>query len=94
MNQRLHYIPPFRMLSSISLLLFIFCHPLSAQLTVEWDKTAGGLGWEELNTLIRTSDGGYLLGGITTSDGPYPISATKPSSISSETVLDTVGRVK
>ncbi len=46
--------------------------PAYAQVTVEWDKTAGGNGWEELNTLITTSDGGYLAGGLTTSVGPAP----------------------
>lgn len=50
-------------------LLFITV-PLFAQVTVEWDKTAGGNGWEELNTLIATSDGGYLAGGLTTTTGP------------------------
>ena len=49
----------------------LFCGiPTFAQINIDWDKTAGGVGWEELNTLIATSDGGYLLGGITTTEAP------------------------
>ncbi len=29
----------------------------------QWDKTFGGGAWDELNTMIATTDGGYLLGG-------------------------------
>lgn len=72
MNLRLHIPSKFILLSSIVSFFCIYGSPVFSQLTVEWDKTAGGLGWEEMNTLIATSDGGYLLGGITTSDGPYP----------------------
>jgi hypothetical protein len=34
----------------------------------QWDKTFGGLGGDDLNTMIVTSDGGYLLAGYSTSD--------------------------
>jgi gliding motility-associated-like protein len=42
--------------------------PANAQLSIEWDKTYGGSGWEELQTMILTDDGGYLFAGVTTSD--------------------------
>ncbi len=34
---------------------------------VEWDKTIGGANWEELYSIIQTSDGGYLCGGSSAS---------------------------
>ncbi len=34
----------------------------------QWDKRFGGNGEDDLNDLIKTSDGGYLLGGFTTSE--------------------------
>ncbi len=33
-----------------------------------WDKTLGGSGYEYLNTLIQTADGGYLVGGASTTN--------------------------
>jgi hypothetical protein len=35
---------------------------------IEWDKTIGGSDYDELYTCIQTSDGGYLLGGYSTSN--------------------------
>ncbi|MFN7707223.1 MAG: hypothetical protein ACK5QE_00995, partial [Sphingobacteriia bacterium] len=42
-----------------------------AQPIIEWDKTLGGSSWDELNTLQQTSDGGYILGGISESDSGF-----------------------
>ncbi|GGB97755.1 CBM96 family carbohydrate-binding protein [Dyadobacter sediminis] len=36
--------------------------------TKQWDKTFGGTLLDELTTLIQTSDGGYLIGGSSSSD--------------------------
>ena len=46
--------------------LFTIYTSAHAQLTIEWDRTYGGLGWEELQTMTLTHDGGYIFGGITT----------------------------
>ncbi|WP_299701271.1 T9SS type A sorting domain-containing protein [uncultured Pontibacter sp.] len=35
--------------------------------SIEWEKTIGGVKHDRLNDLIQTSDGGYLLGGSSTS---------------------------
>ncbi len=35
---------------------------------IEWQNTIGGAGDDDLNTLIKTSDGGYLLGGSSDSN--------------------------
>jgi hypothetical protein len=40
---------------------------LSATGTIEWRKCIGGLGYEELNAIKQTGDGGFILGGQTTS---------------------------
>jgi hypothetical protein len=49
----------------MALLLFLFAQPLLAQSPISkiWDRTYGGSNSEELISLIRTADGGYLLGG-------------------------------
>jgi hypothetical protein len=41
---------------------------LNASGTIEWDKTLGGDLAEELHSVWQTSDGGYILGGHSTSD--------------------------
>ncbi|HFA50947.1 MAG TPA: T9SS type B sorting domain-containing protein [Bacteroidetes bacterium] len=55
-----------------SLAFLFIAHPSFSQLFVEWDKTAGGGGYEELQTLTKTSDGGYLFGGLTNTPNPFP----------------------
>jgi hypothetical protein len=40
---------------------------------IQWDKTFGGSGDEDLHSIIQTSDGGYLIGG----DSRSPISGDK-----------------
>ncbi|MFN8923721.1 MAG: T9SS C-terminal target domain-containing protein, partial [Sphingobacteriia bacterium] len=42
--------------------------PAQAQPTIEWDKTLGGSGWDELLSLQQTADGGYILGGYSGSN--------------------------
>lgn len=54
----------------LSVGLLIFSTDLFAQLTIKWDKTHGGTGWEELQAMALTNDGGYLFGGITTTEQP------------------------
>ena len=88
MNLRLHHITLRFLLLVIPISMY---WPAHSQLTIEWDKTAGAAGWEELNTLITTSDGGYLAGGITTSQSPSP--GTELTHFTRDTVVfpDTTG---
>ncbi|GGB79144.1 CBM96 family carbohydrate-binding protein [Dyadobacter sediminis] len=51
---------------------------VSADGNKEWDKTIGSTKTEELNAVIQTADGGYLLGG--TSDSPVGGEKTASSS--------------
>ena len=37
--------------------------------TLQWNKTYGGKGWEEVESMVQTSDGGYALAGRTSSFG-------------------------
>lgn len=50
--------------------LMFFAPKLQAQLTIDWDRTYGGTGYEEMAVAIATTDGGYVFGGITTSRTP------------------------
>ncbi len=50
--------------------LLLFSFHCEAQLTIEWDRTYGGTGYEEMAAAIPTNDGGYIFGGITTSRTP------------------------
>jgi gliding motility-associated-like protein len=58
--------------------------PSFAQLTIEWERTYGGVGWEEVNAMSLTNDGGYIFGGITTTLAPAP--GTDISSTTKDTV--------
>ncbi len=52
-------------------LLLIFTHCWAQQhLTIEWERTYGGVGYEEMGIALPTNDGGYVFGGITTSATP------------------------
>ncbi|QMU31040.1 hypothetical protein [Adhaeribacter radiodurans] len=53
----------------INLVVFLYLS-LSANVFAQnkiWDKTFGGDGWDELSVIQQTSDGGYILGGTSTS---------------------------
>src|SRR5690349_16535212 len=41
---------------------------LDANGNIQWDKTIGGNGNDELYALQQTGDGGYIVGGVSTSD--------------------------
>ncbi|MBI1226805.1 MAG: T9SS type B sorting domain-containing protein [Bacteroidetes bacterium] len=56
--------------SIFALGLLLFSQNCLAQLTLEWNHTYGGIGYEEMGASILTNDGGYLFGGITTSRTP------------------------
>lgn len=60
------------------LLPLLICLAISfqglTQLTIEWDKTFGGSGWEELNGSVLTSDHGYLFCGTPFSEPSFDIS--------------------
>ncbi|MCC6726294.1 MAG: hypothetical protein IT258_17435, partial [Saprospiraceae bacterium] len=39
-------------------------------LTIEWERTYGGEGFEEMAAALPTVDGGYIFGGVTTTRPP------------------------
>lgn len=41
---------------------------LSSSGGIEWDKTIGGISYDDLYSIEQTSDGGYILGGSSDSD--------------------------
>ncbi len=56
---------------TISLWWFVFLSPilsLTAQTNLSWNKTLGGNGFEELQTMIETEDGNFVFFGSHTSD--------------------------
>ena len=61
---------PLRYISFFILGLLMFSQIGFAQLTLEWNHTYGGTGYEEMGAAMLTDDGGYLFGGITTSRTP------------------------
>ncbi|MDF9796528.1 hypothetical protein OKW21_001791 [Catalinimonas alkaloidigena] len=55
---------------SIIIFSLILCpFAANAQLILQWDRTLGGSGSDELHSVVPTADGGYLLGG-TSDSGP------------------------
>ncbi|WP_278379051.1 T9SS type A sorting domain-containing protein [Chryseobacterium arthrosphaerae] len=55
-----------------SVFLFFICSALGAQTapSIEWQKSLGGSGGDQANSVQQTSDGGYIIaGGSTSSDG-------------------------
>ncbi len=45
-----------------------------AQIPVEWDRTFGGSGWENLESSFQTADNGFILGGTSSSTNDGDIS--------------------
>jgi len=41
---------------------------LDSNRKIQWDKTLGGNGFDELDVILQTADGGYILGGSSSSD--------------------------
>ena len=41
---------------------------IDASGVIQWQKTIGGSGWDELRSIQQTSDGGYVLGGTSESN--------------------------
>jgi hypothetical protein len=51
-----------------SFFLNIIFNYSNAQTVIEWQNTIGGNDWDDLYSVIQTTDGGYLLGGLSESD--------------------------
>ena len=61
----------------IAVFLFLFSTLYTyAQPTKEWDRNFGGDGWEELNELVLTTDGGYIFGGTASFSSNYTVAIT------------------
>jgi hypothetical protein len=54
-------------LHKLTLLLILFATTAFSQ-EIEWQNTIGGNGYDELYSLQQTTDGGYILGGSSSSD--------------------------
>jgi hypothetical protein len=62
---------------------------LNAKGGEEWQKTLGGKGHDELNCIVKTKDGGYIIGGSSSSEsspnpskgGEYPPDAGKDTEV-------------
>jgi hypothetical protein len=50
----------------------VYIVKLDANGNLQWTKTIGGKGWDAGFSLIQTSDGGYAIGGYTSSFGAGP----------------------
>ncbi len=55
------------LLHKLTLLLILFATTAFSQ-EIEWQNTIGGNGYDELYSLQQTTDGGYILGGSSSSD--------------------------
>lgn len=60
----------FLMMKKIGVLLLVFqtSFLLAQAPSIQWQKSLGGTGIEKANTVIQTSDGGYIAGGYATSN--------------------------
>jgi len=52
----------------ILLWLFLFSVSLSAQTTIQWEKSYGGSEYDQATYINQTPDGGYIVAGFTTSN--------------------------
>src|SRR5688572_32196400 len=50
----------------VELCAFHFCIAQTAP-TIEWQNTIGGNSYDQLSSIQQTSDGGYIMGGFSTS---------------------------
>ncbi|KAA6438388.1 hypothetical protein FEM33_17000 [Dyadobacter flavalbus] len=58
----------FKRLIKFLLALIVFAHAsVLAQPAIQWQKTIGGNQYDQVNAIISTSDGGYILGGYSNS---------------------------
>jgi hypothetical protein len=57
---------------------------ITATGTKQWDKTIGGTGWEDLTSFVQTPDGGYLIGGSSSSDIGYEKSEARRGPVTYE----------
>ncbi|MEO1624475.1 MAG: gliding motility-associated C-terminal domain-containing protein, partial [Bacteroidota bacterium] len=59
---------------------FCFCLPQAqsqfARPVKEWDRSFGGNGWEELNSIQQTTDGGYIMTGFSGSNANGDVAGT------------------
>ena len=60
------------------LLTLLFALPAFSQ--QRWEKTYGGAGWEEGNSVQQTSDGGYIVAGFTQPAGVFDVFLIKTDS--------------
>ena len=66
---RIFLCPPFWCFNFLVLLgITVFCAPISAQTVLDWDKTLGGDGYEELQQMVETPDGHFIFVGNHTSN--------------------------
>ncbi|MDZ4758207.1 MAG: hypothetical protein SGJ10_08720 [Bacteroidota bacterium] len=54
----------------ISIAFILYCNMLAAQ-TILFEKSYGAAAWDTLHTVEQTTDGGFIMSGV--SNGPAPI---------------------
>ena len=52
---------------ALLILNLVFCFTLFAQINIDWQSNVGGSGADEMRTVLGTSDGGVLAGGVSAS---------------------------
>ena len=52
---------------TLLILNLVFCFTLFAQINIDWQSNVGGSGADEMRTVLGTSDGGVLAGGVSAS---------------------------